>query len=322
MKSAILGAGGIADTVAHTLEQMPEIECYAVAARELSRAQAFAEKHHFQKAYGSYEEMLSDPGVELVYICTPHSHHAEHMRLCIKHKKPVICEKSFTCNAREAREVLREAEEAGVFCAEAIWTRYMPSRKQIREIMESGIIGRITSLNANLFYPVWEHARIMDPALCGGALLDVGVYPLNFAVMCFGEEIRRLESSCVFTQTGVDGSNAMTLWYEDGRMASCTSGVWSRSDRSGMICGEKGYMMIENINDPAKISVYDTEDRLLQTVHCPILISGYEFEFMECVRCIEEGLIEAPSMPHKDIIFMMELMDKCRAQWGLKYPQE
>ena len=322
MKLAILGAGRIADKVSETLEQMPEIECYAVASRELARAEEFAQKHHFQKAYGSYEEMLSDPAVELVYICTPHSHHAEHMRLCIRHKKPMLCEKSFTCNEKEARAVLKEAEEAGVFCAEAIWTRYMPSRRQLNEIIRSGIIGPITTLSANLAYPITDKPRILDPALCGGALLDVGVYALNFAVMCFGEEIERLETSCSFTGTGVDMTDSITLYYKDGRTALCSGSIVARSDRMGILWGENGYIVVENINAPTKISVYDTEDRLIKAVSCPILISGYEFEFMECVRCIGEGLLEAPSMPHKDTLSIMSLMDRCREKWGLKYPQE
>lgn len=322
MKLAILGAGRIADKVAYTLERMPEIECYAVASREIERARDMAERHHFTKAYGSYEEMLRDAAVELVYICTPHSHHAAHMRLCIQHKKPFISEKAFTCNAKEAREVLSEAKAAGVFAAEAIWTRYMPSRKVIRDLIESGLVGKITALSGNLFYPIDEKPRIMDPALCGGALLDVGIYPLNFAVMCFGTEIARIETSCSFTKTGVDDMNCTTLWYKDGRMATCTSGIYARSDRMGILHGEKGYIVVDNLNEPKLIRVFDAEDGLIKSVECPLPISGYQFEFTECVKAIEQGLLEPPSMPHADTIFMMELMDTCRARWGLKYPME
>lgn len=322
MKLAILGAGRIADKVSDTLKKMPEIECYAVASRELSRAQAFAEKHGYVKAYGSYEEMLRDPAVELVYICTPHSHHAEHMRMCIRYKKPMICEKAFTCNAKEAKEVIREAEEAGVFCAEAIWTRYMPSRALIREIAESGIVGKITSLSANLFYPVCDKPRILDPKLCGGALLDVGVYTLNFAVMCFGEDIERIETNCAFGPTGVDLTNSMTLYYKDGRTAFLTSGVLARSDRQGVLMGENGYILVENVNAPCAVRCYDREDNLIKEVLCPPEFSGYEYEFTECVRSVEAGLLMPPSMPHKDTVCIMELMDKCRERWGLKYPME
>lgn len=322
MKLAVLGAGRIADTVSGTLEKMPEIECYAVASRDLDRARAFAAKHGYEKAYGSYEEMLADPAVELVYICTPHSHHAEHMRLCIAHKKPVICEKSFTCNAAEAAKVLREAEKAGVFCAEAIWTRYMPSRRLIRETIESGIIGNVTSLSANLFYPVWEKERIRELSLCGGALLDVGVYTLNFAVMCFGTDIERIETSCAFSETGVDTSNAVTLYYKDGRTAFCTSGVLSRSDRQGVLWGDKGYIVVENINAPRSVRCYDTEDNLIKEIDCRPPITGYEYEFAECAKSVKEGLLMPPSMPHKDIVFMMSLMDLCREKWGMKFPME
>ena len=319
MKIAVLGAGNIADKVARTLEVMPEVECYAVAAREKQRAEAFAQRHGFEKAYGSYKEMLADEAVELVYIATPHSHHAAHMRLCIAHKKPILCEKALTANAREAEAVLREAREAGVFCAEAIWTRYMPSRKLIEEVIESGVVGRITALSANLFYPVWERPRLTAPALCGGALLDMGIYPLNFAVMCFGTGIERIDTSCTFTPSGVDAMNTVTLFYEDGRMAVLASGMYARSDRQGILYGEKGYILVENINDPVRIRCYDTEDRLIRTVDCPPEISGYEYEFSECIRAVEQGLLEPPSMPHADSVFMMSLMDRCRKKWGLVY---
>ena len=181
---AILGAGKIALAMAKTLRGMKaqgEPVClYAVAARELSRAQAFCAQEGFEVAYGSYEEMLRDPEVDLVYIATPHSHHAEQMKLCIEHGKAVLCEKSFTANAQQAREVLALAKQRGVLVTEAIWTRYMPSVGILREIIDSGALGDIRMLSASLFYPIEHVERIMDPWLAGGALLDVGVYPVSY----------------------------------------------------------------------------------------------------------------------------------------------
>lgn len=138
---AILGAGQIAHKMAATITKMEMVEAYAIAARDAKRAQSFAEQYGFTKAYGSYEEMLSDKEVDLVYIATPHSHHYEHIRLCLAHQKHVLCEKSFTVNARQAREVLQMAEEKGLLLTEAIWTRYMPSRKMVNDIIDSGVIG-------------------------------------------------------------------------------------------------------------------------------------------------------------------------------------
>lgn len=192
---AILGAGRIAHTMAGTLTQMAEdslysswIHPYAVAARDITRAQAFADQWHFDKAYGSYEELVADPDVDLVYIATPHSLHAEQAILCMKAGKNVLVEKSFTANAGQAREALAVAEETGMLCTEAIWTRYMPSRKLINEVIESGEIGEVKAASANLCYPVSGKARMTDPACAGGALLDVGVYPLNFLDMAIGAD--------------------------------------------------------------------------------------------------------------------------------------
>ena len=228
MKIGILGAGNIAGILAKTMAQMPEAECYAIAARSLDRAEDFRNKYGFQKAYGSYEEMLQDEQVELVYIATPHSHHYEHMKLCISYGKPILCEKAFTMNSVQAKEIIKLAKEKGIYVAEAIWTRYMPSRQIINEVIESGILGQVSMLTANLSYDIDSKERIIRPELAGGALLDVGVYTLNFALMHFGNKIDKVESSVMKTQTGVDGMETITLSYQDGRMASLTAGIYGR----------------------------------------------------------------------------------------------
>ena len=322
MKIGILGAGNISRKVAPALVALPEIECYAVASRDFSKAEAFAAEFGFNQAYGSYEAMLSDPAVELVYVATPHSHHFEHMMCCLEHGKNVICEKAFTMNASQAKQVFAEANKRGLYVAEAIWTRYMPSRKIIQDILDSGIIGRPNTLTANLSYVIAGVRRICDPALAGGALLDIGVYGLNFALMHFGNDIVRVESSVAKIDTGVDGMEVITLHYRDGRMAVLTHSVYCRSDRMGIIHGDRGYMVVENINNPQSIQVFDTEDRLLARYDVPEQINGYEYEFKEAARCIAEGKLEADSMPHADSIEVMKMMDSLRKCWGLVYPQE
>lgn len=322
MKLAILGPGRIADTVAPALVGTPEIECYAVASRNLERAKAFAEKYGFRKAYGSYEEMLSDPEVELVYITTPHSHHYEQMLLCLEYGKNVICEKAFTVNAEQAKQVYAKAKEKGLYAAEAIWTRYMPSRKMIRDILDSGIIGTPNVITGNLSYKLDWKERMVEPALAGGTLLDIGVYGLNFALMHFGNDIERMESSVRMTPSGVDGMESITLFFRDGRMAVLNHSMYARSDRKGIIHGDKGYVVVENINNPNAINVYDDNDQLLAHYDIVELVNGYEYEFMEAVRCIEEGKTESDSMPAAESIFVMELMDALRRQWGLVYPME
>lgn len=322
MKIGVLGTGGIVKSVTPTLKSMENMECYGIASRTLERAQQAAKEYGYEKAYGSYEELVSDPEVELVYIATPHSRHYDDMMLCIEHKKSVLCEKAFTMNAKQAKRIRELAAREGVFVAEAIWTRYMPSRNMIRETIESGIVGNVTTLTANLSYVISQNYRIIAPELAGGALLDVGVYGVNFATMHFGEDIERIESSVQFTDTGVDGRESITIFYKDGRMAVLTHGIYARSDRKGIFYGDKGYIVVENINNPQSISVYDVQDQLIKRIDVPQQISGYEYQFQECAECIQSGKIESKSMPLDDSIFVMEVMDKLRSDWGLVYPQE
>ena len=322
MKIGILGAGKISHSTVPAMIALEEIECYAVASRSLEKAQIFAEQYGFQKAYGSYEEMLRDPEVELVYIATPHSHHFEHMMLCMQHGKAVLCEKAFTMNAKQARAVMQYAKEHNIFAAEAIWPRYMPSRKMINDVIASGIIGKVNTLTANLSYVIHEVPRIYEPALAGGALLDIGVYGINFALMHFGTDIERVESSVHMTPSGVDGMETITIFYKDGRMAVLTHSIYARSDRKGIIHGDKGYIVVENINNPQSVSVFDTEDRLLAHYDVPRQINGYEYQFAECARALKAGRNESWSMPLADSVYMMEFMDSLRKQWGMFYPQE
>jgi predicted dehydrogenase len=206
--------------------------------------------------------------------------------------------------------------------AEAIWTRYMPSRKIIDDVIQSGIIGSVNTLTANLSYNIAHKERIIFPELAGGALLDIGIYGLNFALMHFGDDIARMESTVQKTVTGVDAMENITLFYRGGRMAVLTHSIYCRSDRKGIIHGDKGYMVVENINNPQSISVYDSNDNLLAYHQVPQQISGYEYEFQEAVRCIREGKLESSSMPMDRTIQVMEIMDSLRKEWGVVYPQE
>lgn len=322
MKIGILGAGRIASTLAETMNKMPEVECYGVASRNLEKAEVFAKDHGFQHAFGSYENMLADQNVELIYIATPHSHHYQHIKMCLDAGKHVLCEKSFTVNERQAAEVLRMAKEKNLLLTEAIWTRYMPSRKIIDNLLAEKVVGDVKKMTANLNYPLLDKERIVKPELAGGALLDVGIYPLNFAYMHFGDTVREMHSAAQMTDAGVDGENGMILLYEDGRMAVLNSGIHGKSDSQGVFYGSEGCMIVENINNPEAIKIYDTENNLVREVKVPEQISGYEYEIIETISCIKEGKLECPSMPHAETLKMMHVMDELRASWGMKYPEE
>ena len=322
MNIAILGAGKIATAMATTLQPLKDVTCYAVAAREYERAQVFADKFGFTKAYGSYVDMLEDPNVELVYIATPHSHHYEHIKLCLKHNKHVICEKAFCANARQAEEVLLEAEEKGLLLTEAMWIRYMPMAKKIVDVVRSGIIGRPTSLAANLGYPLEHVERLTDLKLCGGALLDLGVYVLNFASIVFGDDIDSMAANCVKYTTGVDAQETIMLTYSDGRMATLYATMLAQTDRRGFISGTNGYIEIENINNFESIRVYNLERRVVAEYAAPMQVTGYEYEIMSAMKAIREGQIECPEMTHAQTLYIMQLMDSIRSAWGIKFPYE
>lgn len=322
MKFAILGPGGIARSMATAAKALPEVELYAVGSRTYEKAKAFAEEWGFEKAYGSYEEMLSDPQVELVYVATPHSHHYRYAKMCLEYGKHVLVEKAFTVNAWQAEELIRMSEEKGLLLAEAIWTRYMPSRKMIDDLVESGAIGKVTSLTANLGYVLPHVKRLQEPELAGGALLDLGVYPINFALMVFHGSVDKVTSTAVMSPKGIDWMNSITLTFEDGRMAVLHSNMLAQPDRMGVINGDKGYMEIQNINNCEEIRVYDLDRKLTASYPVPEQINGYEYELISCVKAVQEGRVECPEMPHSEILRVMRLMDGIRAEWGMKYPCE
>lgn len=322
MNVGIIGAGHIGAKMAKTLSRMEGVFRYAVASRDLARAQAFAEENGFQKAYGSYEELVKDADVDLVYVATPHSHHFAHAKLALEAGKAVLCEKAFTANAREAAELIRFSREKGVFLAEAIWTRYMPFSKTIREVIDSGVIGKPQTLTASLSYSIGWKERIQRADLCGGALLDLGVYCINFARMCFGTDIERMESSCVKGGAeGMDMHETITFVYRDGRMATLTASALCIDDHRGIICGDKGYIIVDNVNNPSVMTVF-RDYKPVAEYHCPERITGYEYEVLACKEGIEKHWVESPDMPHNEILAIMQIMDDLRKQWGIVFPND
>lgn len=318
----IIGCGWIAEKMAITLQGMEKVEAYAIASRDLNKAESFAKEWNFTRAYGSYEEMLDDERVDLVYIATPHSHHYAHTRLSLQKGKPVLCEKAFTANAKEAEELFRLAKEKNLFLTEAIWTRYMPLSRTICELVANGAVGKPQFLTANLCYPNYHKERMHKPELAGGALLDLGVYTLNFAAMVFGTDIIRTTSACIKTDTGVDAQNSITLEYADGKMAVLCSSQMAKSDRQGIISGDKGFMIVDNINNPQKVSVYDSDYQLTAVYNCPPQITGYEYQVYASIEALENGWLESPFMPHQETLRIMRQMDELRKEWGVIYPSD
>lgn len=318
----IIGTGNIAAVMAETINKMKNVKLYAVASREKVKADVFAGKYGCKKAYGSYEELALDNKVDLIYIATPHSEHFANAKMCMEHGKPVLCEKAFTANAAQAEELIRLSEEKGVFLAEAMWTRYMPMLTTIREVIGSGVIGEPKTLTANLGYVLTSVDRLKNPSLAGGALLDLGIYPLNFALMLFGYNIAKISSTCTYTDTGVDEQDSITLQYIDGKMAHLNCSMVSLSDRKGIIYGTKGFIIVENINNFESVAVYDSLYKKVGLYKCPKQISGYEYEVEASIKAIRSHQNECIEMPHAETLRVMKIMDSIRKEWGIIYPFE
>lgn len=315
MNIGILGAGKIAITMADTVNGMEAVNLYAVASRDLERAEAFAKEYGVEKAYGCYEEMVKDKNVDLVYIATPHSHHLEHIKLAADYGKAILCEKAFTMNAKEAIEAYAYAKEKGVLLAEAMWVRYMPMTTTLKEILKSGRIGEIVGLTANLGYAVMQKERLMKPELGGGALLDLGVYTLNFATTVLGDNVKDVDSSVVMHETGVDRQEFVNLTYENGAMAGLYNTAQTITDRKGVIYGTKGYIHVDNINNYEAFHIYNQQYELEETIERPKQITGFEYQVAACMRAIKEGKLECEEMPHEHSVKIMQIIDEIRTQW-------
>lgn len=322
LKVGILGAGRIAAIMADTISKMRTAECYGVASRSMEKAMEFASVHHVTKPFGSYEEMLQDEKVELVYVATPHPFHFEQAKMCIDAGKPVLLEKPFCVNAKEAEELLAYAKEKKVFITEAMWIRYMPMYDTILKLLKNGAVGEIKMITANLAYPMLHKERLINPDLAGGALLDVGIYPLHFADMIQESPVKDIHAVAVMTADGVDAHDSITLRYEDGSMAVLNTSMQAVSDRKGIIQGTKGVMIIENINCFESVTVYDKDYKKVTFKKAPKQISGYEYEIEACRKALKHKKKSCDQMPHEITLKLMKQMDEIREQIGLVYPFE
>lgn len=321
MRVGIIGAGWIAEKAAITLNGLADCEAYAIASRSKEKAEAFAEKWKMRKAYGSYSELIADPSVDLVYVATPHSHHYDVTREALMAGKPCLVEKAFMANYRQAKEIVTLARERKVFLAEAIWTRYQPVVAMMRELIGSRI-GTPKLLTATLGYSMGDKPRIMRADLCGGALLDLGVYALNFVRMFFDADILRITSQCVKSQTGMDLTNAMTLTLSNGVLCNLQSSAACVGDNIGVIAGTDGNLIIDNINNPQKITVNGPDRTYIETIPVPQQITGYEYQFVACRQALIDGLLEPKEMPLEETLYIMQLMDGLRKDWDVRYPMD
>lgn len=321
-KVGIAGAGWIAEKAAVTLNGMHGFRCYAIASRSKEKAEAFAARWNVEKAYGSYPEMLEDPDVDLVYVATPHSHHFDITRQAIGKGLPCLVEKAFMANLNQARAIVDFAKSRKVFLAEAIWTRYQPAVEMVRNLIREGRIGEPRLITATLGYSMGNKERIMRADLCGGALLDLGVYALNFVRMFCDRPIISIDSQCVKSETGMDLTHAVSIVLEGGILANLQASACCVGDNTGVIAGTEGNLIIDNINNPQTIRVNGPDRVFQEEIRVPPQITGYEYEFIACRDAIADGLLEPPQMPLEETLYIMGLMDNLRTGWGVRYPMD
>lgn len=312
INAAIVGAGKISRRMAAVIKKSDAVNLYAIASRDIARAEEFRVQCGCEKAYGSYDAMLADERVELVYIGIPNSFHAPVMKKCLEAGKHVLCEKPFTLTAEEAREIFTLAKEKNIFVGEAVWTRFLPLAEEIKRIVSSGEIGAITSLSANLGYTSTGVERIQDPKLGGGALYDLGPYVLSFAALAFGLDVSHVCASGVMSDLGVDLRSTLVLKYADGRSATLTSVVDARTEGCGYIYGERGYIIVEDMTRYSKISVYRGAFRdftLDREIISPDIGDGFEYQLQAAADAINSGKTEYTELPYSEILKNMEIMD-------------
>ncbi len=318
---AIVTAGNIATKMAETVNKLDCVNCYAVAARDGQRAEAFAKQHGFSHWYDSYDALFADPNVDIVYIGSPHSHHYAQVKQAILAKKHVLCEKPMTVNAKQAQELFALAKENNVVLVEATWTRFMPFVAALQQVLAQQPVGKPLSMVCSFGFAVSGRPRMAKPELAGGALLDLGIYPLTMAALVFGNDITEMTSICTKTEAGVDAQHSISLKFAGGQIATLYSNMECTLENSATIHCEHGFIHVPLFWQSQGFTVH-TENGETTEYNFPHKISGYEYEVESICKAIESGKTECPEMPHSDTLHILSLMDALRKQWNIQYPCE
>ena|SRR6185369_4443133 len=318
----ILATGGIATKFTEDLRLIPDAIAVAVASRTVDGATRFAEAHGIERAYGSWQALADDPDVDIVYVGTPHVAHYDAAKLMLEHGKAVLCEKPLTLNARQAEELVALARVQQVFFAEAMWMRTMPAMRRVTELVRSGAIGEVGFVSADFsFQAAADPAhRLRNPALGGGALLDLGVYPISLAQMVLGDP-SAVRGSARLTPEGVDETTGVLLSYPSGASATATCSIATVGPTTATIAGSSGMIVLPTGFHHAQ---HLTWHRLGADEREPFSFegNGLRFQAIEAIRCMREGLTESPLLPLDDTLTVMRTMDEVRRQVGVVYPGE
>jgi dihydrodiol dehydrogenase / D-xylose 1-dehydrogenase (NADP) len=326
IKWGILGTGNIAHSLATALQPLDDAEIFAVGSRSQDKATAFGQDYGIapDRCYGSYEALVADSDVDIVYVSTPHPFHHDNAMLALDHRKAVLVEKPFTLNATEARALVEKANQQGVFLMEAMWTRFFPIVAQVRSWLAEGMIGEIRYFAADfaVYFDFDATHRLFAPDLGGGALLDLGVYPISFASMVMGNQPQEIVSRVNMAQTGVDDTASMVFRYSDGTMANLFTSSRFEGPTEAIIIGSLGTIRVHSkFLHPDRVTL-EVRDGTHQTVHIPLEWHGLSYQAMEVMGQMQAGNTQSPLMPWQESVAIMETLDRIRADWGLVYPSE
>lgn len=320
----IISTGNIANRFVHDLALLEEAEVAAVGSRTLEAAEEFAGERCIPRTYGSYEELAADPGIDVVYIGTPHPLHMPNTMMCLDAGKAVLCEKPLGMNAGQAGEMVKAARERNLFLMEGMWTHFFPVAARARELIADGRIGDVRMVHADFgFRMEWDPAsRLLDPGLGGGSLLDVGVYPVAMAQMAFGGEPKDVTAIAHMGETGVDEQAGIVLGFESGGLAVLSCAVRTHTETETRIYGTDGWIRIRSpFFKPDRLAVGSGRD-VTEEAAIEIEGHGFTYEIREVIRCLAAGELESPVMPHANSLGVMRTLDRIREQCGLRYPGE
>ncbi|MCB0563445.1 MAG: Gfo/Idh/MocA family oxidoreductase [Phaeodactylibacter sp.] len=319
----IIGPGKIAHKFAQDLDKLPNARLHAVASRSEERARAFALQYGAPNAYGSYEEITACPDLDVVYIATPHPGHRDNTIMCLNAGLPVLCEKAFAMNSRQVQEMVDAARANDTFLMEALWTRFTPSTTKALELIGHGMIGDVLSVKADFgFLPAFDpNSRLFDPALGGGSLLDIGIYPVFLALLILGKPTE-IKAAAYIGSTGVDEELGMLFQYESGQMAHLHSTLRAFTKTEAYIYGERGAIHLHTRwHEPTTLSLI-LEDRRPQDYRFDYHTNGYSYEAEEVMHCLEHGLKESPLLPLSFSQDLMAVLDGVRRKIGLEYRED
>jgi predicted dehydrogenase len=317
---AIMGPGDISVAFLKDL-RLAGMHLEAVGSRSLERAETYAKKHSISRAYGSYEELVADPDIDIVYIATTNNAHFDNAKLALSAGKSVLLEKPFTLDASQARDLVEISKSMNVFLMEAMWTRFLPNHSVLFEKLNQGLIGTPLYLFAdhNQNLPKDLHSRLYDPALGGGSLLDLGVYPISLAHRIFGKP-SRIQASASLMAGNIDESVGAIFEYSGGRQALFHSSIRSSGPVKAFILGDAGRVEMEkSFYGHSSFTVFDLADNVLFQYEGNIEGRGMQYQAMEVERCITAGLTESPIMSLDETVQIMQVMDQIRSLTGIEY---